>query len=130
MKKLYTYYFSSLLVGGLILIYGFFYYLNYFPASQLQIQSNEYIRVSFNAYLIWAAVLVFFIISLILILKIKRKSGPERKTTNIVFLSLSAVLVLFFGALSIYTTPDAYQHYKSLSYENNTMTEEALWPAQ
>ena len=130
MKNLYSYYFSSLVIGGLILAYGFYYYLNYFPASQLQVQSNEYIRVSFNAYLIWAGVLLFFVISLLLILKIKKKSGAERKKTNIFLFIVSLILVLFFGSLTIYTTPDAYQNYKALSYENESKPEEALWPAK
>ena len=130
LKYLYSFYFFSLVIGGMILVYGVYYYLNYFPASQLQLQSNEYIRVSFNAYLIWAVVLVFFVISLFFILKIRRKSGSERKLTNTILLCISAVLVLFFGCLIIYTIPAAYQHYKILKSEGDTRPLEQFWPAK
>ena len=130
MNNLYTYYFSSLVIGGVILVYGFYYYLNYFPDSLLQIQSNRYIQVSLNAYLIWTVVLAFFVTSLFFILKIRRKSGSERKITNTIFLCISSVLVLFFVSLTIYTTPVAYQHYKILKYEGDTKAVEQLWPAK
>ena len=130
MKNLYTYYFSCLVIGGIILLYGFYYYLTYFPDSQLQIQSNEYIHVSFNAYLIGVVVLAFFVTSLFFIVKIRRKSGSERRITNTFFLCMSTILVLFFGSVTIYATPTAYQHYKILKYESDTKSLEQFWPAK